>query len=337
MGSTIRSTSGGARALRAAVAVLAATLASMPAAHAADTVGNYPNKPITVINPWTPGGPADTVARPILQHLSEMLKQPVIMENKAGANGVIGAAYVARAAPDGYTLLFSHVGPITISPAVQKDMPYDSLRDFAPITQVVSAPTVLVVRPDLPIHDLKELVEYARANPGKLSYGSVGPGSTTHLAGEMLAGAAGVKLLHVPYKGAAPVVTDLLGKQIDMAFLNISAVVPYLKSGQLRGIGVSTLKRSTLLPELPAIAETYPGFEVNSWYGLMAPAKTPAAIVDLLQKDVAQILTLPDIKKMMDINGLQPEGTTPAVYTEQIKKDLARWAAAVKAAGIEKQ
>ena len=298
---------------------------------------DYPTRTITVINPWTAGGPADTVARPILQKLSEVLKQPVVLENKAGANGVIGANYVARATPDGYTLLFSHVGPITISPAVQKDMPYDAVRDFAPITQVVSAPTVLVVRPDLPIHNLKEFIEYARANPGKLSYGSVGTGSTTHLAGEILATMADVKMLHVPYKGAAPVMNDLLGGQINCTFLNIAALLPYIKSGQVRAIGVSTLKRSPLLPELPAIAETYPGFEVNSWYGMMAPAKTPAHIVDLLQKEVAKILQLPEIIQSMHASGLSPEGTTPVQYAAQIQTDLNRWQAAVTKAGIEKQ
>lgn len=298
---------------------------------------DYPTRTITVINPWTAGWPADTVARPILQKLSEALKQPVVLENKAGANGVIGANYVARANPDGYTLLFSHVGPITISPAVQKEMPFDSVRDFAPITQIVSAPTVLVVRPDLPIHNLKEFIEYARANPGKLSYGSVGTGSTTHLAGEILATMANVNMLHVPYKGAAPVMTDLLGGQINCTFLNIAALMPHIKSGQVRPIGVSTLKRSALLPEIPAIAETYPGFEVNSWYGMMAPAKTPANIVNLLQKEIAKILQMPEIIQTLQAVGLSVEGTTPEQYAEQIKRDLSRWQTAVTKAGIQKQ
>ena len=298
---------------------------------------DYPTRTITVINPWTAGGPADTVARPILQKLSEALKQPVVLENKAGANGVIGANYVARANPDGYTLLFSHVGPITISPAVQKEMPFDSVRDFAPITQIVSAPTVLVVRPDLPIHNIKEFTEYARANPGKLSYGSVGTGSTTHLAGEILATMANVNMLHVPYKGAAPVMTDLLGGQINCTFLNIAALMPHIKSGQVRPIGVSTLKRSALLPEIPAIAETYPGFEVNSWYGMMAPAKTPANIVNLLQKEIAKILQMPEIIQTLQAVGLSVEGTTPEQYAEQIKRDLSRWQTAVTKAGIQKQ
>ena len=300
----------------------------------ATLAAGYPDKPITVINPWTSGGPADTVARPVLQKLSERLGQPVIMENKPGANGVIGSAFVARAAPDGYTLLFSHVGPITISPAVQKDMPYDSLRDFKPITQIVSAPTVLLVRPSLPIHNLRELVDYARANPGKLSYGSVGPGSTTHLAGEILSTMANIKLLHVPYKGAAPVVNDMLGGSIDMSFLNIAGAISYVKSGQLRAIGVTTLKRSPLLPDLPTISEAYPGFEVNSWYGLMAPAKTPDDIVDMLQKQVAEIIRSPDIVELFSRNGLTPEGTTPVQYAEQIKTDLARWRNVVQTSGL---
>ena len=300
----------------------------------ATLAAGYPDKPITVINPWTSGGPADTVARPVLQKLSERLGQPIIMENKSGANGVIGCAFVARAAPDGYTLLFSHVGPITISPAVQKDMPYDSVRDFKPITQIVSAPTVLLVRPSLPIHNLKELVDYARANPGKLSYGSVGQGSTTHLAGEILSTMANIKLLHVPYKGAAPVVNDMLGGSIDMSFLNIAGAISYVKSGQLRSIGVTTLKRSPLLPDLPTISEAYPGFEVNSWYGLMAPAKTPDDIVDMLQKQVAEIIRSPDIVELFSRNGLTPEGTTPVQYAEQIKTDLARWRNVVQTSGL---
>ena len=300
----------------------------------ATLAAGYPDKPITVINPWTSGGPADTVARPVLQKLSERLGQPIIMENKSGANGVIGCAFVARAAPDGYTLLFSHVGPITISPAVQKDMPYDSVRDFKPITQIVSAPTVLLVRPSLPIHNLRELVDYARANPGKLSYGSVGPGSTTHLAGEILSTMANIKLLHVPYKGAAPVVNDMLGGSIDMSFLNIAGAISYVKSGQLRAIGVTTLKRSPLLPDLPTISEAYPGFEVNSWYGLMAPAKTPDDIVDMLQKQVAEIIRSPDIVELFSRNGLTPEGTTPVQYAEQIKTDLARWRNVVQTSGL---
>ena len=294
----------------------------------------YPNKPVKVINPWTAGGPADIVARPILNKLSERLGQAVVMENKAGANGVIGSAYVAKSAPDGYTLLFSHVGPIAISPSMQKDMPYNSITDFEPITQVVSAPTVLLVRSDFPAKNFEELIAIIKSKPGKLSYGSVGLGSTTHLAGEMLHLQGGLELLHIPYKGAAPVITDLLGGQIDMAFINISGAISYIESGKLKGLAVTTLKRSTLLPNLPTVAETYPGFEVNSWYGFMAPANTPKAIITRLQQELAAILKMPDIVQALKAGGLDPEGSTPEQYTIKIKDDLARWSAVVKSTGL---
>ena len=296
--------------------------------------GVYPTKNIRVINPWPPGGPADIVARPIFAKLSERLGQPIVIENRAGANGVIGSAMVAKAPADGYTLLFSHVGPIAISPSMQKDFPYNSEKDFQPVTQIVSAPTVLLVRADMPVKTFQELIAYAKQRPGKLSYGSVGPGSTTHLAGEMLQIAAGIDILHVPYKGAAPVLTDLIGGQIDMAFINISGAIPNIESGRLRGLAVSTLKRSSLLPQLPAIAEVYAGYEVNSWYGLMAPAATPKAIVARLQTEVAQILKLPEIAQVLRTGGFDAEGTSPEAYGAKIKDDLIRWSAVLKSTGL---
>ena len=313
-----------------ALVVACSVMLSIPAL-AADP---WPAKPIRVINPWAPGGPADIVARPIMQKLGERLGQPIVIENRAGANGVIGAAAVAKSPADGYTLLFSHVGPIAISPAMQGDMPYESTKDFEPVTQVVSAPLVLVVRPDLPIRSLQDLIAYAKANPGKLNYGSVGTGSTTHLAGEMLAGMANVQLLHVPYKGAAPVINDMLGGDIQMAFINISGVMQHVASGKLRAIAVSTLKRSSLFPDLPAIAETYPGFEVNSWYGVMAPAGTPKDIVNRLYREIAVVLKSPEVVEMMRNGGLDAEGSTPEQYAAKIKDDLARWAKVVKATNL---
>ncbi|HEY8612647.1 MAG TPA: tripartite tricarboxylate transporter substrate-binding protein, partial [Roseomonas sp.] len=249
-----------------------AALAITPGARAQ---AGWPTRPVRLINPWTPGGPADTVARPLANRLSEGLGQPVVIENRPGANGTIGANVVARSEPDGYTLFFSHVGPIAISPKFASNIPYDPQRDFAPITQLVSGPIVLVVRPDIPAKTVPELLALARANPSQYSYGSVGPGSTTHLAGEMLALMGHVQLLHVPYQGAAPVVTDLLGKRLHFAFLNFSGALAQIQAGGLRAIAVSTARRSTALPDLPTVAETLPGFEVNSWYGLMAPANTP--------------------------------------------------------------
>jgi tripartite-type tricarboxylate transporter receptor subunit TctC len=295
----------------------------------------WPSKPIHVVNPWPPGGPADIVARPIMEKLAAALGQPVVLDNKPGANGTIGCNAVAKAAPDGYTLLFSHVGPIAISPAMQPDMPYDPVKDLQAITQFVSGPTVLVVRPEVPATSMPELLDYARKNPGKLTYGSVGQGSTTHLAGEMLHMMAGIDIVHVPYKGAAPVVTDLLGGQIDMSFINISGALPYIQSGKLRGIAVTTLKRSSVLPDLPTVSETLPGFEVNSWYGFMAPAGTAKPIVDRLYDEVSKILKMPAILERLKASGLDPEGTTPDQHKAKIEEDLARWAKLVQATGVK--
>jgi tripartite-type tricarboxylate transporter receptor subunit TctC len=295
---------------------------------------SWPSKPVHVVNPWPPGGPADIVARPIMEKLAEALGQPVVLDNKPGANGTIGSAAVAKAAPDGYTLLFSHVGPMAISPAMQPGMAYDPVKDLVQVTQFVSGPTVLVVRPEVPVKSVPELIDYAKKNPGKVTFGSVGQGSTTHLAGEMLNIMAGISLVHVPYKGAAPVVTDLLGGQIDIAFLNISGALPQMQTGKLRGIAVSTLKRSSVLPDLPTVAETLPGFEVNSWYGLEAPAGTPKAIVDRLYKECAAILKRPEIVERLKGAGLDPEGTTPEQHAAKVKADTERWAKIVKETGV---
>jgi tripartite-type tricarboxylate transporter receptor subunit TctC len=213
---------------------------------------------------------------------------------------------VARAKPDGYTFMFSHMGPITISPAIQKIMPYDSVKDLAPITQIVSSPNVLIACPALPVRSRQDLVRYASGHPGKLSCGSVGPDSTTHLAVEILSSIAGIELLHVPFKGAAPVIADVIGKQIDMAFLNATGVAPLLKEGTLRGLGVSTLKRNVLVRDLPTIAESYLRFEVYSQYGFMAPGGTPRPIANLLQKHISQILKEQGIVRML--KGARPVG-----------------------------
>jgi tripartite-type tricarboxylate transporter receptor subunit TctC len=294
----------------------------------------WPTRPIRLINPWAPGGPADTVARPLAQRLSETLGQPMVMENRAGANGTIGMAAVARAPADGYTLFFSHVGPVAISPVFSSNLPYDPVRDFAPVTQLVSGPIVLVVRPDVPASNVPELLAYARANPGQVSYGSVGPASTTHLAGEMLAMMGNVQLLHVPYPGAAPVVTDLLGGRIHFAFLNFSGALAQMQAGRLRAIAVSTERRSTKLPDLPTVAETLPGFEVNSWYGVMAPAGTPQPIVDRLYRDFAAAIRSPEISAALEAQGFGIEATTPDQYAAKIRTDLQRWGELARATGI---
>ena len=295
----------------------------------------YPNKPIRIINPWTPAGPAELLARTIGVKLQESLGQPVLIESRPGANGTIGATFVAKSAPDGYTILFSHVGPMAIHPAVAATMPYNTLKDFEPITQVAAGALVLLVRNDIPAKSVPELLAYAKANAGKLSCVSVGPASTTHFACEMFNMMGGVSTIHVPYKGSAPVVTDMLGGQIAISFLNIAGVTGQLKANQLRALAVTTLKRSPVLPDLPALNELMPGFEVNSWYGMMAPAGTPKAIVQLLQRETAKALKAPDVNERLRAAGLDPVGNTPEEHAAQLRADLARWAKVAKTAKIK--
>ena len=295
----------------------------------------YPNKPVRLINPWTPAGPAELLTRIIGAELQKSLGQPFIVENKPGANGTIGATFVAKSAPDGYNILFSHVGPMAISPAVVEKMPYDTLKDFAPITQVASGALVLLVRNDIPITNLKELVAYGKANQGKMSCGSVGPASTSHLACELFHILGGVQTIHVPYKGSAPVITDMLGGQISISFLNIAGVKPQLDARQLRPVAVTTLRRSAVLPDLPAMNDTMPGFEVNSWYGMMAPAGTPKDIVLLLQRETAKALNLPEVVDRLKQFGLDPVGNTPEEHAAQLRTDLERWGKVAKAARIK--
>ncbi len=294
----------------------------------------YPNKPIRLIVPWPPGGPAEALARTVTTKMSEVMGQPFIIEAKPGANGTIGTAFVAKAAPDGYTILFSHLGPTAISPSLMKDLPYDPVKDFEPITQVISGPTLLVVRTGLPINNVKELIAHAKANPGKLSYASVGVASTTHLAGEMLNVAAGINTLHVPYKGSTPAITDMLGQRVDFAFFGISGSIQQARAGQLRAIAISTLKRSPNFPDIPAVAETVPGFELNSWYGMMAPAGTSKAIVQRLYQEVAAAVKKPDVIEWMKQNGLDPVASTPEEHAAYIRSETAKWAKAIKDAKV---
>ena len=312
------------------MALIALTALTSPSAFAQA----YPVKTIKVVSPWAPGGAADSIIRPVAQKLSDLWGQPVVVENQAGASGMIGTAAVAKAPADGYTLLLSSLGPIAIAPALQSRMAYDSLRDFEPITQLVSSTQVLVARQGLPAQNMRELVAYARANPTKMSYGSNGASSTTHLGMEMLAQLAGIQLLHVPYKGGAQVMTDLLGRQIDLAILNIAAVVPHTESGKLRALAVSTAKRSSVLPALPTVAETLPGYDLNSWWGLSSPAGTPREIIRRLATESANIMHSREVEQRMKDAGLEVEASTPEQFAAQIRKDLAAWADIVTKGGI---
>ncbi|MSP98305.1 MAG: tripartite tricarboxylate transporter substrate binding protein, partial [Betaproteobacteria bacterium] len=246
-----------------------------------------------------------------------------------------GTALVAKAAPDGYTILMSHLGPTAISPALQKGLPYDPLKDLEPITQIIAGPTLLVVRNGLPVHSVKELVAYAKANPGKLTYASVGVASTTHLAGEMLNVLAGINTLHVPYKGSTPAITDMMGERVDFAFFGISGSMQQAKAGQIRMLGISTLKRSPNFPDIPAVAETAPGFELNSWYGMMAPAGTPKAIIQRLYQELSAVVKKPDVLEWMKQNGLDAVGSAPEEYAAFIRAELVKYAKAVRDAKVQ--
>jgi tripartite-type tricarboxylate transporter receptor subunit TctC len=297
----------------------------------------WPTRAIRFINPWPPGGPADLIARPLCERLSQTLGQPVINENRPGGGGSVATAMVARAAPDGYTVLFSQASPSVISPNFRSGLGYDTLRDFTPVTQLVSSGLVFVVRAGLQANSVPELVELARRSQPELNYGSIGPASTTHLAGEMLTLRSGAKLLHVPYTGSTQPITDMLAGRIDMGFWNISAVLAFIESGQLRPLAVTSPTRSQRLPDVPAMAEFYPGYEVNSWYGVMLPAGAPAPIVDRLHREFAAALRLPETSERLVQNGLIIEGTSPADYAKKIESDLKLWGELARSTGISTQ
>ncbi|PHY06756.1 MAG: hypothetical protein CK528_06705 [Alcaligenaceae bacterium] len=300
---------------------------------------SYPSKPIRIINPWPAGGPAEAIARPITERLSKALGQPIIIEIKSGANGMVGTEYVAKnGTPDGYVLLLSHAGPTTISPAVQKELAYRAVEDFEHVTILAMPTIVLVVKPELPIKSVPDLITYARKNPGKLAYGSTGLGSTTHLGGELLAMMGDVKFLHVPYKGAIPVMQDLLGGQIQFAFIGYSAAVAYIKANTLRPIAIgSSTQRSPVSPDLPAVHETFTGFEISSWYGLSAPARTPKEVVYKLQTEITKILKDPEVIAQLAVTGSEPGGMSPELFVRKIQLDIIQNTKLVQATGIEKQ
>ncbi len=308
---------------------------AMLAAGTAFAADPYPTKTVTIVNPWAPGGPSDAIIRPIAQQLSTRLGQAVVVENRAGASGTIGAAAVAKANPDGHTLFFAHVNPIAISPSLPQKLPYDPVRDFAPITLISSGPAVLVVRSDFPAKTLGEFIAHARANPGKVSYGSVGIGSNTHLAGSLLGHMAKVDMLHVPYKGSAPIQTDILGGSLSTGFVTLSGALSLIKDGRLRALAVSTARRSSALPEVPAVAEMLPGFEISGWYGLMAPANTPPDVIRRLNTEVTAILRSPEIATRLREGGMDANPTTPEAFADYIKAELGRWVTAIKVADIK--
>ena len=320
---------------RLVVSVIAATIAAAGAsAPAPAQTYPIPSKPIKIVVPTSPAGGNDAMARIIAQKLNERLKQPVIVENKSGANGAIGTEFVARAAPDGYTILFGYIATHGINPALSK-VPYDPVKDFAPITEVAEAQGMLVVTPSLPAKSVKELIAEAKAKPGKLSYASAGNGTAPHIAGELFKQLTGTDILHVPYKGSGPAVTDTLAGTTQVMFPSLVAASGHIKSGKLRGLAVTGKKRSPLFPDLPTIAESgVPGFEVVQWYGLFAPAKTPKEIVDKLNREIVAVMKDPDTAKKFAAQGADVVTGSPEQLGTLVQSELAKWGKFIKEAKI---
>lgn len=296
----------------------------------------YPSQPITLILPYPPGGSADFLARPMLAELQKKLGQTVIIDYKAGAGGTIATNFLARAKPDGYTILMV-LAAHAINDTLYPSLPYDTRKDFAPVSLVARLPLLLVTRPNLPVNNVSELIAYAKANPGKLSFGSAGNGNTSHLAGEMFQTATGTKMEHIPYKGSGPVVVALLGGEIDLMFDSFSTSYPHAKIGKFKPLAVAGAKRAPLLPEVPAISETLPGFVIDGWYGILAPAATPKAIVDKLSLAFKEAANTPSVKDQLNASGYVVDGSTPEAFAKTIEDDLLVWGKVVKDSGAKIQ
>jgi tripartite-type tricarboxylate transporter receptor subunit TctC len=291
----------------------------------------FPAKPIHIVQPYQAGGPAEGLARMVGNKMAARLGQAVLIETKVGAGGTIATGYVAKSPADGYTVLLAHVGPIALSPATQKDLPYDVLKDFEPVCQLVATPLLLVVRNDIPARTVREFIDYAKANPGQLTYGSIGVGSTSHLAGAMLDSMTGTNTVHVPFKGSAQTLVEMIGGRISYSFIGVSGSIQQARAGQIRALAVTTQKRSSNLPDIPSVAETVPGFELNSWYGLMVPAGTPKAVVAKLQQEAVLAVKAPDVLEWMKVNGLDPQGSTPEEFGALVRSETDKWAKTIKA------
>lgn len=293
----------------------------------------YPAKAIRIVVPFAPGGGADIIARILGQKMTESWGQQVVVDNRAGASGNIGAEIVAKSAPDGYTLLMPS-SSLAINPNVYKSVPYDAVRDFAPITEPGLLPNILVVHPSIPAKTVKELVALAKSKRGQLSYASAGAGTGTHLAGEMFKLMAGIDLVHVPYKGGGALISDLLGGQVALTFATLPSVMPYIKAGRVRALAMTTVKRWPGLREVPTMIELgYKDFEISTWIGLLAPAGTPKEVVAKLHSEVVRILGLPDVRQRFNDLGIEPVGDTPEHFAQYIRSELAKYAKVVQQSG----
>jgi len=314
------------------IAMLAVLLPGMAMAQ------GWPARPVHVVNPFTAGGPADLLARAVGQKLGDAWGQPIIVESRVGAAGNIGIEYVAKAPADGYTLLVMPTGNAVVNPHIYPKIPYDTFRDFAPVTLLATVENLLVVHPSVKANSVQELIALAKANPGKLTYSSPGVGSQAHVAGEMLSSMAGVRMLHVAYKGMAPAMNDLLGGQVNFMFLSMTSALKQAQAGKLRALGVASARSSAAAPDLPTVAEQgLPGFEAVSWYALMAPAETPKDVVEKIAAESARALRDPAVRERLLGLGANPVGNTPAELLAMLKREYAFWGDFIRKAGIKAQ
>jgi tripartite-type tricarboxylate transporter receptor subunit TctC len=304
-------------------------------AYSADAQPAYPNKPVRILVPFPPGGPADALARIFGDNLSQSLGQPFVIENKPGAGGNIGMEQGAKATPDGYTLTLAAVGNLTIAPSLYSKLPYDPAKDYAPISVLATVPNILITAPTVPAKTLRDLITLAKARPGSLNFASPGNGSGAHLAGELLKNMAGIDIVHVPFNGVGPAMTAVLAGDVQLFFAQSSAALQYINTGKVTALGVASAKRMTAAPELPTLAEAgLPNFEVTSWYGLVAPAGTPSAIIERLHSEIVKAVASPDVRVKLAGLGAEPVGNSPAEFAAMQKSEAARWAKLAKEANL---
>lgn len=317
---------------RAFLAAIAATVASFPLAAVAQ---DYPTKPIKLVLPFPPGGVTDSLARTLAEKLQPRLGQPVVVENKPGAGTMLASETVARAPGDGYTLLMA-ASTLGVAPSIFPKVPYDPIKSFEPVTLAAGVVHQLVVGPDLPVKNVAELIDYLKKNPGKVSYASTGNGTSTHLEGELFKFMAKVHMVHIPYRGSGPALTDMVGGHVQLMFDAVGSSQPLVKSGKLRALAVTTEKRSPSMPDLPTVAESgLPGFDAMPWLGILAPAGTPKPIVDRLHREITAILAEPELRQSLAGKGLDVVGNTPAEFASFLKRDIDKWAGVVKFANIK--
>lgn len=306
------------------------------AGHSGVNAQAYPSKIIRLIVPGPPAGGADILARTVAQKLTEAWGQQIVVDNRAGASGIIGTEFTAKAAPDGYTIMIGHSGTHAINVSLYPKIPYDPVRDFSPITLVAVTPNILVVHPSLPARSVKDLIAFAKARAGQITYASAGVGFSQHLAGELFASMAGVKMVHVPYKGSAAGMTDLIGGHVSLMFPNIPAAFPHVQSGRLRALGVTSLKRSSAVPSVPTIAESgLPGYEAVAWFGVFAPAGLSQDLVTRLNGEILRIIAQPDVREQITRQGGEPGGNSPVEFAVFVNAEIAKWAKVIKQSGAK--